>query len=142
MVTPRADLCAARDRIPRCVCPLDRTFRCHDEPTGLRDCPRRFLALVYDTSKPLFLQEQKSVPAIFLYAYRVTESQVYQPERRRQHAPAQRRCAYVAGAFFTPRLRRRGFTGALSLRSPSATATGLRFGNSAISRSLPPIAAT
>jgi hypothetical protein len=46
----------------------------------------------------------------------------------------------VAGCALGSRPRRRGFAGALSLRSPSATATGLRFGKSTISRSLPPIA--
>src|SRR5262249_46224592 len=52
------------------------------------------------------------------------------------------RHCYVAGCALEARRRRRGFTDVLSLRSPSATATGFRFGNSAISRSVPPIAVT
>jgi len=35
------------------------------------------------------------------------------------------RCCYVAGCALASRRRRRGFTGVLSLRSPSATVTGL-----------------
>jgi hypothetical protein len=38
------------------------------------------LALVYNTSKLLFLQEQKSISAIVPHAHRTTQNRLYQPE--------------------------------------------------------------
>src|SRR5262249_12671542 len=44
--TPGADFGAARDRIPRRVCSLDRTVCCHDGPAGYRGCLAADCALI------------------------------------------------------------------------------------------------